>query len=257
MAGICNGLSAYGGIHPFCSTFLVFSDYMRPSMRLAAIMDLNLTYVFTHDSIGLGEDGTTHQPIEHLASLRAMPELVVIRPCDANETAAAWRVAIMSKDKPVALILTRQEVPTLDRSRFAPADRLVYGGYILEDAAEPEIILIATGSEVSLIVGAAELLKKQGIRTRLVSMPSWELFEKQSVKYKNEILPPAITSRIAVEAGVSMGWERYVGQEGEVISMEKFGSSAPAEVLMKEYGFTAQNIYERAITLIKRLKDKS
>jgi transketolase len=254
MAAICNGLAAYGGIRPFCATFLVFSDYMRPSIRLSAIMDLNVVYVFTHDSIALGEDGTTHQPIEQMASLRAIPRLIVIRPADANEAAMAWRMAIMNKDKPVALILTRQNLPTLDRAQFAPADGLHFGAYILEDSPKPELILIANGSELHLIVEAALLLKKENIRIRLVSMPSWELFEAQSEEYRNSVFPPAITNRIAVEAGIAQGWERYTGTKGDIISMEDFGSSAPGEVMMREYGFTAENVYKRAMLMIKKNK---
>jgi transketolase len=252
MAAICNGLAAYGGIRPFCSTFLIFSDYMRPSIRLAAIMGLNVIYVFTHDSIALGEDGTTHQPIEQLACLRAIPRLTVIRPSDANETAIAWRMAIMSNNRPVALILTRQNLPTLDRKRFAAADNLCYGAYILEDVPNPELILIATGSEVDLIVEASALLKKKEIRVRLISMPSWELFEMQSEGYRNMVLPPTILNRLAVEAGVLMGWQRYIGQSGDMISIENFGSSAPGDLMMREHGFTAAHVYERAMLLLKK-----
>jgi transketolase len=255
MGGISNGLAAYGGIRPYCATFLIFSDYMRPTIRLAAIMKLNVVYVFTHDSIGLGEDGTTHQPIEHLASLRAMPNITVIRPADANETAVAWKAAIKSKNRPVALILTRQDVPTLDRNRFGKADGLLQGAYILEDVQDPELILIATGSEVNLIVEAADLLKKENIRVRLVSMPSWELFEEQDENYRNKILPANITCRLAVEAASSMGWEKYVGPNGEIIGIDEFGSSAPAKVLFKEFGFTADHVFERAKALLKKTKN--
>jgi transketolase len=250
MGSISNGLASYGGIRPFCSTFLIFSDYMRPSIRLAAIMDLNVTYVFTHDSIGLGEDGTTHQPVEHLASLRAMPNLIVIRPADANETAMAWRIAI-TKNKPVALILTRQDVSTIDRTRFSSEEGLSFGAYILEDTSDPDLILIATGSEVELIIEASNKLKEKNVRTRLVSMPSWELFESQSEDYRNKIFPPSIKNRIAVEAGSPQGWEKYVGEKGKIIGMTGFGSSAPGEVLMNKYGFTSDNVVKLALEMFK------
>jgi len=254
MGAISNGLAAYGGIRPYCSTFLIFSDYMRPAIRLAAIMGLNVIYIFTHDSIALGEDGTTHQPVEQLISLRAIPELTLIRPADASETAEALRIAITTKNKPVALALTRQDVPTIDRNRFAKADNLKYGAYILEDVANAELVLIASGSEVHLIIETSELLKKDNVRVRLVSMPSWELFEEQSAEYRNQVLPSSIELRIAVEAGSPIGWECYVGAKGEVIGIKKFGSSAPAKVMMQEYGFTAKNIYDRATTILKKQK---
>lgn len=252
MAAISNGLCAYGGIRPFCSTFLIFSDYMRPSIRLAAIMNLNVVYVFTHDSIALGEDGTTHQPIEQLASLRAMPRLIVIRPADANETAFAWRVAIESKDNPVALVLTRQNVPVFDRNQMAPAEGLLKGAYILQDDKSPELILIATGSEVKLVLEAAKLLKKEQIRVRVVSMPSWELFEKQSKEYRDSVFPPSIKKRLAVEAASAFGWEKYVGKEGDIIGLSDFGSSAPGEVIMQKLGFTTDHVYKRAAALLKK-----
>jgi transketolase len=252
MGGICNGMAAYGGIRPFCATFLVFSDYMRPSIRLACIMGLHVTYVFTHDSVGLGEDGTTHQPVEQLLSLRAMPDLTVIRPADANETATAWRCAILSKKKPVALILSRQDLPTLDRNKYAKADGLYYGAYILLDEEKPEIILIASGSEVKLITEAAELLKKENIRVRLVSMPSWDLFEAQDEKYRNTIFPPAITCRLAVEAGLTLGWERYTGSREGIIGIDHFGSSAPGDLMMRECGLSAKHVFEKALLLLKK-----
>ncbi len=254
MAAISNGLAAHGGILPFCSTFLTFSDYMRPAIRLAALMELNLVYVFTHDSIAMGEDGPTHQPVEQLASLRAIPQLIVIRPCDANETAIAWRVAIESRNAPVALVLSRQDLPTLDRQQFATAEGLRFGAYILSDVTDPELILIATGSEVHLIVAARELFAKQNISVRLVSMPSWELFEAQTEAYKNSVLPESVKTKIAVEAGVSQGWHRYTGDHGAVISMDTFGASAPGAVMMRENGFTAEHIYEQALTLLKKNK---
>lgn len=256
MASISNGMAAHGGIVPFSATFLTFSDYMRPAIRLAALMELNLVYIFTHDSIAMGEDGPTHQPVEHLASLRAIPNLIVIRPCDANETSIAWRIAIESVKSPVALILSRQDIPTLDRKKFAPAEGLRFGAYVLSEApgAKIDIILIATGSEVSLIVDAQEKLMQQNISARLVSMPSWELFEKQTQEYRNSVFPYVVAARISVEAGVSQGWHRYAGDRGEVISIDTFGASAPGEVMMNEYGFTVENICERAIALLKKNK---
>ena len=256
MASISNGMAAHGGIIPFCSTFLTFSDYMRPAIRLAALMELNLVYVFTHDSIAMGEDGPTHQPIEHLASLRAIPRLIVIRPNDANETAMAWRMAIESRKAPVALVLSRQDIPTLDRKKFASADGLRFGAYILSDAkdSKPDLILIASGSEVDLIVKAQEELSKQNISVRLVSMPSWELFEEQTKEYKEKVFPSSVKVRMAVEAGISQGWCRYVGDDGDVISIETFGASAPGEVMLREFGFTVENVSERAIALLKRNK---
>ena len=256
MASISNGMAAHGGILPFCSTFLTFSDYMRPAIRLASLMELNLVYVFTHDSIAMGEDGPTHQPIEHLASLRAIPRLIVIRPSDANETAMAWRMAVESHKTPVALILSRQDVPTLDRKKYSPAEGLRFGAYILSDAddSKPDILLIAGGSEVDLIVKAKEKLNKQNIKVRLVSMPSWELFEKQTNEYKQTIFPEEIKTRLAVEAGISQGWHKYLREKGEIISVETFGASAPGEVMSREFGFTVENIYECAVALLKRNK---
>jgi transketolase len=251
MGAILNGLAAHGGTLPFGATFLVFSDYMRPPIRLAALMGLHVVYVFTHDSIALGEDGSTHQPIEQLASLRAIPRLMVIRPCDANETAVAWRVALEARDRPVALILTRQNVATLDRSRFANAQGLRRGAYVLADAptGKPDVILIGTGSEVGLVVAAAEALRVQGIEARVVSMPSWELFDAQPQAYRDTVLPPAIRSRLAVEAGVTQGWHRYVGDHGDVLGQDGFGASAPGEVLLREFGFTVDNVCKRALAV--------
>ncbi len=256
MGAISNGLATVDGIIPFAATFLVFSDYMRPPMRLAALMNLHVIYVFTHDSIALGEDGPTHQPIEQLASLRAIPNLTVIRPADANETAVAWKVAIEQRDNPVALILTRQRVPTIDRTKFPSADNLRRGAYILSDApkGKPKIILIASGSEVSLIVSAKEKLEAQKIPVRLVSMPSWELFAKQSQKYRDSVLPPLIKARLSVEAGISQGWERYVGDSGEMISIEHYGASAPGPIVLEKYGFSVQNVYKHALALLKKTK---
>ena len=254
MGAISNGLAAHGGIIPYCATFLTFSDYMRPSIRLAALSELKVIYVFTHDSIAMGEDGPTHQPVELLAALRAIPGLVVIRPGDANETITAWQMAILLPDKPVALILSRQHVPTLDRSKYAAADGLRFGGYILSDApgGKPELILIATGSEVDLIVAAAEKLETFNIAVRTVSMPSWELFEAQTQEYRDQVLPPGVSARISVEAGISQGWCRYTGDKGVIISIDHFGASAPGPVLLREFGFTAENICERALALLKK-----
>ncbi len=252
MGAIVNGIAAHGGLIPYAATFLVFADYMRPPIRLAALMDLHTIYVFTHDSIALGEDGSTHQPVEQLASLRAIPGLVVIRPADANETAAAWRFAISSAGAPVALVLTRQNVPTLDRAMYADANGLSRGAYILADVpgGDPDLILIASGSELALILAAHEQLMTQGIRTRVVSMPSWELFEAQTQEYRDQVLPPSLALRLAVEAGISQGWHRYVGLRGDVLAVDRFGASAPGETMMREYGFTVANVCARARALL-------
>ncbi len=254
MGSISNGMAAHGGIIPFTATFLTFSDYMRPAIRLAALMQLRVIFVFTHDSLALGEDGPTHQPIEQLASLRAIPGLIVIRPADANETAMAWRMAIQSQKAPVTLILSRQDLPTLDRKQYHSEKGLSKGAYILEDVTKgnADIILIATGSEVHLIVEASEELKKKNISVRLVSMPSWELFEQQPEDYKESVFPKAITARLAVEAGVSQGWHKYVGNQGAVIGVDTFGASAPGDKVMEEYGFTKENVYKQAIALLKK-----
>jgi transketolase len=254
MGSIANGLAVHGGIIPFTATFLIFSDYMRPPIRLAALMEQGVIFVFTHDSIALGEDGSTHQPIEQLASLRAIPNLLVIRPCDANETAVAWRVAIQTRNRPVALVLTRQDVPTLDRAQFAAADGLRRGAYVLADApnGKPDIVLIATGSEVSLIVAARQKLTENKINARIVSMPSWELFETQSKEYRDSVLPPTVHARLAVEAGATQGWRRYVGDRGDVIGVDRFGASAPGPVVMREYGFSVENVCKRALALLER-----
>jgi transketolase len=253
MGAILNGMAVHGGLIPFGATFLIFSDYMRPTIRLAALMQQHVIYVFTHDSIGLGEDGPTHQPVEQLASLRAIPNLIVIRPCDANETAVAWRVAIETRDRPVALVFTRQDVPILDRSWLAPANGLRRGAYVLADApnGQPDVILVASGSEVSLILGARSELQKQGIQARVVSMSSWELFDAQPKAYRDSVLPPSVRARLAVEAGVAQGWHRYVGDDGEVISVDRFGASAPGEIVMREYGFTVENVVGQALALLR------
>jgi transketolase len=258
MGSISNGLATFKNIIPFTATFLTFADYMRPAIRLAALMKLHVIYVFTHDSLALGEDGPTHQPVEQLASLRAIPHLTVIRPSDANETAMAWTVAIENQNNPTALILTRQEVPTIDRQHYAKASGLRKGAYILSDApkGKPDIILIATGSEVSLIIAAEQKLQKQKISVRVVSMPSWELFEAQTQKYKDSILPPTITTRLAVEAGIRQGWERYIGSLGDMVSVETFGASAPGSLVMGKYGFTVENVCKKALTLLKKRNKK-
>jgi len=253
MGGIINGMSLYPGIIPYGGTFLVFSDYNRPAIRLAGLSHYPSIWVFTHDSIGVGEDGPTHQPVEQMAALRAIPHLVVVRPADANETVEAWRVAITRRNGPTALLLTRQSVPTLDRKVCASAAGLKKGAYILADLGgdDPQIILMASGSEVNLIVKAGNQLVDQGISVRLVSFPSWELFDIQDQAYQESVFPAKISARLAVEAGVAQGWHRWVGTSGKVISIEKFGASAPAAKVFNEYGFTVENVVERALSLIK------
>ena len=252
MGAIANGMAAHGGIIPFTATFFVFSDYMRPPIRLSALMGLGVVFVFTHDSIGVGEDGPTHQPVEHLAALRAIPHLTVIRPCDANETAEAWRIAVESRRRPVALILTRQALPTLDRTRYASAEGLMRGAYVLADGPgdKIELILIASGSEVALILSAQQKLAEQGIVARTVSMPSWELFEAQTQEYRDTVLPPSIRARLAVEAGVAQGWHKYVGDQGDAICLDRFGVSAPANLVFELFGFTVDNVVSRALKLV-------
>jgi transketolase len=253
MGAILNGLAAHGGTLPFGATFLIFSDYMRPPMRLAALMGLHVIYVFTHDSIALGQDGPTHQPVEQLAGLRAVPDLTVIRPGDANETAVAWRVALEARDHPVALVLTRQNVATLDRSQVAGAEGLRHGAYVLADApnGRPDVILIASGSEVGLIMAARQKLQDQKVVARVVSMPSWELFDAQPQGYREQVLLPSVRARLAVEAGASQGWHRYVGDHGDVLGIDRFGASAPGDVVMREYGFTVANVCKRALALLR------
>lgn len=247
MGSICNGMSLCG-LRAFGATFFVFTDYMRPPIRLAALMGLPVFHVFTHDSIGVGEDGPTHQPIEHLAALRAIPNLLVIRPCDANEVAEAYRVVVPLKDKPAALILTRQNLPTLDRTKFGSAEGLRRGGYVLADApnGQPEVILIGTGSEVSLCLAAYEKLSAEGVKARVVSLPCWELFDAQPQEYRDSVLPPSVTRRVGVELGIKQGWERYIGRCGRFIGMTGFGASAPIGVLLKHYGITVENIVAAA-----------
>ena len=248
-----NGLALHGGFIPFGGTFLVFSDYMRPAVRLAAMMKLHEVFVFTHDSIGLGEDGPTHQPVEQLAALRSIPNLTVIRPADANEVAVSWLIALERNSSPTALALTRQAVPTLDRKRFASEEGLRKGAYVLEDLGEgePQVILMASGSEVSLIVEAGERLASEGIAVRLVSFPSWELFMEQDRAYQHSVLPPAIRARVAVEAGVSQGWERWVGQAGAMVTLERFGGSAPYQELYRQLGLTVENIIAQTHQVLK------
>jgi len=252
MGAILNGLAAHAGVVPFGATFLIFSDYMRPAIRLAAMMKLHVIYVFTHDSIALGQDGSTHQPVEQLAGLRAVPGLTVIRPGDANETAVAWRVALEAGDHPVALVLTRQNVPTLDRTQCAAADGLRQGAYVLADApnGRPDVILIASGSEVGLIMAARRTLQERNVMARVVSMPSWELFDVQPQSYRDHVLLPSVRARLAVEAGASQGWHRFVGDGGDVLGVDRFGASAPGEIVMREYGFTVENVSKRALATL-------
>ena len=251
MGAILNGLALSKYIIPYGATFLVFSDYMRPPIRLAAIMKIKAVYVFTHDSIAMGEDGTTHQPVEQLIGLRSVPNLTVIRPADANETAQAWRVAIEHSGGPVALVLTRQGIPVIDQEKYTKAFELEKGAYILsEPATLPDIILIGTGSEVQLLLAAQQKLAEQNIAARVVSMPSWELFEKQDKAYKEKVFPASLRKRLAVEAGSTLGWHKYVTDEGDIIGINGFGESAPGEILLKEYGFTVENVVSRAKTLL-------
>jgi transketolase len=255
MGSILNGMALHGGLIPYGGTFLVFSDYMRPAIRLAALTKLQVIYVFTHDSIGLGEDGPTHQPIEHLAALRAIPNLTVIRPADANETVQAWIAALNSRHGPVALALTRQGLETLDRDKYEPAEGLHQGAYILSDAQDgkPDVVLIASGSEVDIVLSAAEMLAAKYIAVRVVSMPSWELFEKQPEDYRLRVLPAEIKARIAVEAASPQGWDRYVGEGGEIIGLDHFGASAPYDVLYEQFGITAEHVVEKAMTLVRKI----
>jgi transketolase len=251
MGAAINGLAYHGGFVPFAATFLVFADYMRPPIRLSAIAGLGTIWVYTHDSVGVGEDGPTHEPVEQLATLRAIPGLTVLRPCDANETRVAWQVALENRGAPTALVLSRQNTPTLDRTTLAPAEGLRRGGYVLNPGEEaPQLILMATGTEVGLIVGAEPLLCQWGVRVRLVSMPSWERFAAQSHEYRESVLPRGIKARLAVEAARSFGWERWVGDDGDVLSIERFGASAPGSVVLKEYGFSIDHVVARALALL-------
>jgi transketolase len=256
MGSTLTGISLNGGLIPFGGTFMTFSDYMRPAIRLAALSEVQAIYIFTHDSVGLGEDGPTHQPIEHLAALRAIPHLFVIRPADSPEVREAWRTAILRRNAPTALALTRQKVALIDRTRFSSAEGARQGAYVLAEAEAagggPSLILIATGSEVSLALEARETLQQEGIATRVVSMPCWELFEEQTETYRDELLPPTVTARLAIEAGVRQGWDRYVGPAGDVICLDRFGASAPGDVALKNLGFNVDNVVKRARALLKR-----
>ena len=253
MGSILNGLALHGGLLPYGGTFMVFSDYMRPPVRLAAMMGLRIVYVWTHDSAWLGEDGPTHQPVEQLAALRAIPNLVMIRPADANETVAAWRVALERRDGPTGLALTRQKLPVLFETNRNPADTVARGAYVLADSSGiPEVLLIASGSEVHVALEARDLLAQKGVAVRVVSMPSWELFDAQPASYQESVLPPGVTARLAIEAGVTQGWAKYVGLSGDVIGRDRFGASAPYKVLMEKFGFTAEAVAERALRLINK-----
>ncbi|HWU41327.1 MAG TPA: transketolase C-terminal domain-containing protein, partial [Candidatus Acidoferrum sp.] len=253
MVAVVNGL-ALCGLRAFGSTFLIFSDYARPSIRLASLMDLPILLVFTHDSISVGEDGPTHQPIEQMVSLRAMPGMIVIRPADANEMVEAYRVTMSLKDRPVALICTRQDLPIIDRSKFAPASGLAKGAYVLTDPpdGQPELILIGTGSEVSLCLTAREQLIAEGIKVRVVSMPSWELFDEQSQDYQDSVLPPAVTARVSVEEASPLGWDRYVGIQGLVLGMKTFGMSAPIKMVTEHFGFVPEHVVAAAKEVLGR-----
>ncbi len=262
MGATLTGMALNGGLIPYGGTFMCFSDYMRPSIRLACLSEVQVIYVFTHDSVGLGEDGPTHQPIEHLAALRAIPHLFVVRPADVHEVREAWRLAILRRESPTALALTRQKVPLIDRKKYAAAEGLRHGGYVLAEASgvstgsgsdrvDPQLILIATGSEVSLALEAREQLEHDGVSTRVVSMPCIELFEEQPQEYQNEVLPRSVTSRLAIEAGVRQGWDRYVGPDGDVVCLDRFGASSPGDVALKNLGFNVENVVTRARALLK------
>ncbi|OPX40366.1 MAG: transketolase [Desulfobacteraceae bacterium 4484_190.1] len=249
MGSILNGIALYGGLIPYGGTFLIFSEYMRPPIRLAAFMGLHVIYIFTHDSIGLGEDGPTHQPVEQLASLRSIPNLTVIRPCDANETANAWRLAMASQEGPVALILTRQALPVLEQTS-TQKEGLSRGAYILKDAGAriPDVNLIACGSEIHIVLDAAKKIEEKGLKVQVTSMPSWELFEKQPEEYRRHVIPLEVKAKIAIEAGVAQGWHRYTGSDGVVISIDRFGASAPAKVLFEKFGITAEKVVEKTLS---------
>jgi transketolase len=252
MGAVLSGLALHKGVRPYGGTFLVFADYMRPAIRLAALMKLPVLYIFTHDSIAVGEDGPTHQPVEQLAALRAIPGLTVIRPADATETAAAWQTALAAAEGPVALVLSRQNLPVLDRRKLAPARMLAHGGYVLSDCAgAPKAILIASGSEVHLALKAQTLLAEKGAAVRVVSLPSWELFENMPQGYRDAVLPPEVRARVAVEAGIAMGWERYIGPTGAVVGMGSYGASAPGDTVMEKFGFTAERVVEAVMGILK------
>jgi transketolase len=262
MGAIAGGMALHGGMIPYGATFLTFSDYMRPPMRLAALMGLRVVYIFTHDSIGLGEDGPTHQPIEQLMNLRAVPNLTLLRPADATETVEAWRAALLNDDGPTALILSRQKLPVIDRTRYAPAEGVQQGGYTLwqsrhgvpgDDAPDddvPDVILIGTGSELHVALQAGQVLADEGVHVRVVSMPSWELFDQQGADYRERVLPSGVPARVAVEAGIRLGWEHYVGLGGAVVGMDGFGASASADVLYQRFGITAERVVDEARALL-------
>jgi transketolase len=254
MTAVLTGMALHGGLLPFGATFLSFSDYMRPSIRLAALSRARVIYIWTHDSVALGEDGPTHQPVEQLPGLRAMPNMMVVRPSDATETVEAWRVALTHTEGPVGLVLTRQKLPVIDRKQFAPASGLAQGAYVLADAngSAPEVILIATGSEVSIALEAHERLTKDGIRSRVVSMPCWERFDEQPQPYRDAVLPPTVRARVSVEAASPFGWERYVGPAGAIIGVNRFGASAPGPIVMREFGFTSAHVVETAKAVLKQ-----
>ncbi|MFC1945636.1 transketolase [Chloroflexota bacterium] len=251
MGAVANGLALHGGVIPYTATFLVFYDYMRPPVRLAAMMGIRTVFIFTHDSIGVGEDGPTHQAIEQVLGLRSVPNLVTLRPADATETAAAWRVAMEREHGPTVLVLTRQKLPVLDRVALAPADGVMHGAYVLRDSPKtPDVIIIGTGSELHLALEGADMLAKKGVAARVVSMPSWELFEAQPQEYRDTVLPPGITARVAIEAGSPIGWERYTGRQGAIIGINRFGASAPAETVYENLGITVAAVVEKALTVI-------
>jgi transketolase len=256
MAAALTGMALHGGLRPFGATFFSFSDYMRPSIRLAALSNARVIYIWTHDSIALGEDGPTHQPVEQLAGLRAMPNMMIIRPSDATETVEAWRIALTHTDGPVGLVLTRQKLPVLDRVKLSSASGLAQGAYVLAEAGAfpPEVILIATGSEVSLALEAHARLAGEGIRSRVVSMPCWKLFDAQPQSYRDTVLPPGVRARVSIEAAAPFGWERYVGLEGAIIGISRFGASAPGSVLMREFGFTPEHVVETAKAVLESSK---
>jgi transketolase len=254
MGATLTGMALNGGLIPYGGTFMTFSDYMRPSIRLACLSEVQVIYVFTHDSVGLGEDGPTHQSVEHLAALRAIPHLFVVRPADVHEVREAWRLAILRRNSPTALALTRQKVPLIDRKKFAAAEGLRRGGYVIAEASDSDtaqLILIATGSEVSLALEARDQLQADGVPTRVVSMPCFELFEEQTPEYRAEILPPSVTARLAIEAGVRQGWDRYAGPNGDVVALDRFGASAPGEIALKNLGFNVDNVVNRARALLR------
>jgi transketolase len=256
MAGIVNGLALHGGIRSYGATFLVFYDYMRPAVRLAGMMNLPSIFIFTHDSVGLGEDGPTHQPIEQIFGLRSVPNLTCIRPCDQNEVVEAWRIALKNQDGPTCILLTRQPLPVLDRNKYAPAVSLQRGAYILSDRGDgnPDVLLMSTGSEVHVVLEAQKQLAEQGVWARVVAMPSWEIFMKQTRSYRESVLPPTVKARVAIEAGSTLGWERWVGTDGAVIGLDHFGASAPWKTLYQEFGLTAENVAKTAVEVIQRVE---